>query len=90
MTDEKLNEHVRKEVREQFKPRKPEPKQLVDPAGQKFFIGICQPREKEKLSDYDRSITVLSEEGYSSVHHSLARRTIPTIDTSTLSAFKRG
>jgi hypothetical protein len=28
----------------------------VDPAGQKFFIGKC-PREKERLSDYDHSIT---------------------------------
>jgi hypothetical protein len=51
MTDDELNGHVRKEVREQFAPRKPEPKQQVNPAGQKFFIGICQPREKERLSD---------------------------------------
>jgi hypothetical protein len=51
------NEHVRKEVREQFAPRKPEPKQLVNPAGQKFFVTMCQPREKETLSDYGRSIT---------------------------------
>jgi hypothetical protein len=57
MTQEELNEHVRKEVREQFAPRKPEPKQPVDPAGQKFFVTMCQPREKETLSDYDHSIT---------------------------------
>jgi predicted ATP-dependent protease len=57
MTEEELNEHVRKEVREQFAPRKPEPKQPVDPAGQKFFVTMCQPREKETLSDYDHSIT---------------------------------
>jgi hypothetical protein len=25
----------------------------MDSVGQKFFIGICQPREKERLSDYD-------------------------------------
>jgi hypothetical protein len=56
-TDEELKEHVRKKVLEQFTLRKPEPKQPVDPAGQKFFIGICQPKEKERLSDYDRSIT---------------------------------
>jgi hypothetical protein len=49
-TQEELNEHVRKEVREQFAPRKPEPKQLVDPAGQKFFITMCQPRKKKKHS----------------------------------------
>jgi hypothetical protein len=57
MTDEELNEHVTKEVREQFMPRKHEPMQPVDPAGQKFFIGIRQPREKERLLDYDRSMT---------------------------------
>jgi hypothetical protein len=33
MTQEELNEHLRKEVREQFAPRKPEPKQLVNPVG---------------------------------------------------------
>jgi hypothetical protein len=38
-------------------PRKPEPKQPVNPAGKKFFITMCQPRAKETLSDYDRSIT---------------------------------
>ncbi|RLM64416.1 transposon protein, putative, CACTA, En/Spm sub-class [Panicum miliaceum] len=57
MTQEELNEHVRKEVREQFAPRNLEPKQPVDPVGQKFFVTMCQPREKETLSDYDRSIT---------------------------------
>ena len=30
----------------------------MDPAGKKFFLGIMwQPKEKETLSDYDRSIT---------------------------------
>jgi hypothetical protein len=57
MTQEELNKHVRKEVREQFTPRKTEPKQPLDLAGQKFFVIICQPTEKERLSDYDRSIT---------------------------------
>jgi hypothetical protein len=46
MTQEELNEHVRKEIREQFAPRNPEPKQPLDPAGHKFFITMCQPREK--------------------------------------------
>jgi hypothetical protein len=57
MTQEALNERVRKEVRDQFVPRKFEPKQPVNPAGQKFFITMCQPRKKETLSNYDRSIT---------------------------------
>jgi hypothetical protein len=56
-TQEALNERVRKEVRDQFVPRKFEPKQPVNPAGQKFFITMCQPRKKETLSNYDRSIT---------------------------------
>ncbi|XP_025813176.1 anther-specific proline-rich protein APG-like [Panicum hallii] len=55
-TGEELGEQVSKEVRDHFAPRKPKPKGPVDPAGQKFFIGICQLREKERLSDYDRSI----------------------------------
>jgi hypothetical protein len=48
---------VRKEVTDHFTPRKPELKQPVDPAEQKFFVTMCQPREKETLSDYSRSIT---------------------------------
>jgi hypothetical protein len=57
ITQEELNEHVRKEVREQFALRKLEPKQPVDPAGQKFFITMCQLSKKETLSDYNHSIT---------------------------------
>jgi hypothetical protein len=56
MNNEKLHAHVREEVTDHFTLRKPEPKQPVDPAGQKFFVTICQPRAKETLSDYDRSI----------------------------------
>jgi hypothetical protein len=48
---------VRKKVRDHFAPRKPEPKQPVDQARQKFFIGMCQPSEEQRLSDYDLSIT---------------------------------
>jgi hypothetical protein len=57
MTSEELNVQVRKEVTDRFASKKPQPKQLVDPARQKFFVSMCQPREKETLSDYDRSIT---------------------------------
>jgi hypothetical protein len=48
---------VRKEVTDHFTLRKPEPKQLVDLAGQKFFVTTCQPRAKETMSNYDSSIT---------------------------------
>jgi hypothetical protein len=37
-------------------PRKPERKQPMDPTEQKFIITMCQPREKETLSDYDHLI----------------------------------
>ena len=58
MTPEELTAAVQKEVDDHFKTKKPEPKEPVDPAGKKFFLGImCQPKEKERLSDYDRSIT---------------------------------
>jgi hypothetical protein len=29
----------------------------LDPAREKFFVTMCQPRDKEALSNYDRSIT---------------------------------
>ena len=49
---------MRKEVTDHFAARKPEPKQPVDPSGQKFFLGImCQPRERDTILHYDRSIT---------------------------------
>ncbi|RLN07527.1 hypothetical protein C2845_PM11G18360 [Panicum miliaceum] len=56
MSQEELDDHVGKEVREQLALRKPELKQPVDPKGKKFFVQMCQPREKETLSDYDHSI----------------------------------
>ena len=50
--------HVQKDMHNHFKPKKPELKEPVEPAGRKFFLGImCQPKQKELLSDYDRSIT---------------------------------
>ena len=55
MTPEELQAHVDKEVRDHFKPKKPEPKVLVDPAAKKFFLAIMyQTKEKAPLSDYDR------------------------------------
>jgi len=47
MTLEELEESVRKHGGDHFAPKKPKPKQPVDPAGKKFFLGImCQPKEK--------------------------------------------
>ena len=58
MTSEELDAYVAKEVHDHFKPKKPDPKEPVDPAGEKFFLGImCQPKQKETLSDYHHSIT---------------------------------
>ena len=58
MTPDELTAHVQKEVHDHFKPKKPEPKVLVDLAAKKFFLAMmCQTKEKEPLSDYDRSIT---------------------------------
>ena len=47
MTDDELHAVVKKQATDHFVPKKPEPKQPVDPAGKKFFLGImCQPKEK--------------------------------------------
>ena len=49
---------MEKEVRDHIKPKKPELKEPVDPAVKKFFLSMmCQPKQKELMSDYDRSIT---------------------------------
>ena len=58
MTHEELRAAVQKKVDDHFAPKKPKSKEPVNPAGKKFFLGImCQPKEKETLSDYDLSIT---------------------------------
>ena len=58
MISEELQAHVDKEVHDHFKPKKPEPKVLVDLAAKKFFLAMmCQTKEKEPLSDYDCPIT---------------------------------
>jgi hypothetical protein len=45
ITDEELPAHVKKEVRDHFKPKKLEPKEPVDPAGKKFYLSeMCQPK----------------------------------------------
>jgi hypothetical protein len=56
MTNEELNAHMKKVVTDHFAPKKPELKKPVDPTEQMFFVTMCQPREKETLSDYDHSI----------------------------------
>ena len=58
MTNEELTAWVQEDVRKQLKPKKPAPKEPVDPAMKKFFLSMmCQPKQKELMSDYDRSIT---------------------------------
>ena len=58
MTPEKLDDWVQEDVRKQLKPKKPPPKESVDPTAKKFFLSMmCQPKQKELMSDYDRSIT---------------------------------
>ena len=58
MTPEELQAHIDKEVCDHFKPKKPEPKVPMDLVAKKFFLAMmCQIKEKEPLSDYDRSIT---------------------------------
>ena len=58
MINNELHAHVRKEVTNQFAPRKSELKQPIDPARKKFFLGImCQPTNKQPLSDYECTIT---------------------------------
>ena len=58
MTPEELTAWVQEDVRKQLKPKKPPPKEPVDPAAKKFFLSMmCQPKQKELMSDYDCSIT---------------------------------
>ena len=57
MTEEELTAWVQKDVHEQLKPKKPQPKEPVDPAAKKFYLSMmCQPKPP-LMSDYDRSIT---------------------------------
>lgn len=56
MTDEELAESVRQYNKEFFAPRKPEPKQPMDPAAKKFFVSQMKPVQKAKDSDYERQI----------------------------------
>jgi len=45
ITDEELPAHVKKEMRDHFKPKKLEPKEPVDPVGKKFYLSVmCQPK----------------------------------------------
>ena len=57
MTPEELTAWVQEDVRKKLKPKKPPPKEPVDPAAKKFFLAMmCQPKPP-LMSDYDRSIT---------------------------------
>ena len=57
MTDEELTAWVQEDMRMQLKPKKPPPKEPVDPIVKKFFLSmICQPKPP-LMSDYDCSIT---------------------------------
>jgi len=56
MTDEELTAWVQ-DVRKQLKPKKPPPKEPVDPAVKKFFLSMMTQPKPPLMSDYDRSIT---------------------------------
>ena len=57
MTPEELDAWVQEDVRKQLKPKKPPPKEPVDPAAKKFFLSMmCQPKPP-LMSDYDHLIT---------------------------------
>ena len=55
-TQEELEESVSQYCKEFFAPRKPEPKQPVDPAAKKFFVSQMKPVKKQRDSDYERQI----------------------------------
>ena len=94
MTHEELRAAVQKKVDDHFAPKKPKPKEPVDPTGKKFFLGImCQPKQKETMSDYDRSITKSNEKkGNHQYNQILQLREQPNQINDTLSqgAFKSG
>ena len=55
-TPEETDEAVRKEVHDFFKRTPPPPKEPIDPKVQEFFIKQARPAQKERESDYERSI----------------------------------
>ena len=57
MTQEELDESVRKQVRGHFAPKKPPPKQTFSADEKKYFKYLVQPKYDEPMSDYDRQIT---------------------------------
>ena len=57
MTDEELTAWVQEDVSKQLKPKKPPPKEPVDPAVKKFFLSMMTQPKPPLMSDYDRSIT---------------------------------
>ena len=57
MTPKELDAWVQEDVRKQLKPKKPSPKEPVDPVGKKFYLSLmCLPKPP-LMSDYDHSIT---------------------------------
>ena len=57
MTPEELTAWVQEDMHKQLKPKKPPPKEPVDPVGKKFYLSIMCPPKPPLMSDYNRSIT---------------------------------
>jgi hypothetical protein len=57
MTQEELDESVRKKVPDHFVPKKAPPKQTFSAEDKKYFKTLLQPKYGEPLSDYDHQIT---------------------------------
>ena len=63
MTDEELHIEADGEVKRQLVPKRPEPKEKIDPAKvKKLLENLKRPTPEQLLSDYDRSITKSYEE----------------------------
>ena len=71
MIDEELHIEVDGEVKRQLAPKRPEPKEKIDPAKMKKLLeNLKRPTPEKLLSDYGRSITKSHEEHVQRPHAS--------------------